>query len=131
MPDYHKLKGFEEGNYKGAVIRPEFTEAFKSDNQKFKELMDVSEKGIVRDIMFRGNILELKIEVNGVMLTTHRSLERRPVEIGEEMNVIVYRVYAIDDERAYLLENEKLKERDVDNVHLESYIYSSEGYFVV
>ena len=131
VPDYHKLKGFEEGNYKGAVIRPEFIEAFKNDNQKFKDFIDISEKGIVRDILFRGNSLELKIEVNGLILTTHRSLERRPVEIGEEMNVIVYRVYAIDDERAYLLENEMLKERDVDNVHLESYIYSSEGYFVV
>ena len=116
VEDYYKLNGFEKGNYNGAVIRPEFVEVFKNDSSRFKDVMDLAEKGIVRDIFFRGNSLELKVEVNGIVLTVQRSLERRPVEIGEEMNVLVYRLYAIDDERAYLLENQKLKERDFDGL---------------
>ena len=116
VEEYYKLNGFEKGNYKGAVIRPEFVEVFKNDSSRFKDVMDLAEKGIVRDIFFRGNSLELKVEVNGIVLTVQRSLERRPVEIGEEMNVLVYRLYAIDDERAYLLENQKLKERDFDGL---------------
>ena len=43
-----------------------------------------------------------------ILLTTHRSLERRPVTIGERMHVIVYRMYAYDDEKSYLLENKEL-----------------------
>ncbi len=131
VDDYYKIKGFKNEGFKGAVIRPEFIEAYKNDNPRFKNFIDISEKGVIRDILFKGNSLELKLEVNGILLTAHRSLERRPVSIGEEMNVIVYRLYAFDDEKAYLLENEELKKRDVDNIHLESYLYSSEGYFVI
>lgn len=105
MDGYHKLKGFEKGDFKGAIIRPEFVEAFKSDNLKFQDVMKYSEEGIIEDISFRGNCLEVRFNVNGLSLTTRRSLERRPVSIGEKMHVIVYRIYAYDDEKAYLLEN--------------------------
>lgn len=105
---YHQLKGFDKGKYNGAVIRPEFVESFKSDNLKFKDIIDYSEEGVIEDISFRGNCLEVKLRVGDILLTTHRSLERRPVEIGERMHVIVYRMYAYDDDRAYLLENKEL-----------------------
>ena len=105
---YHQLKGFDKGKYKGAVIRPEFVESFKNDNLKFKDIIDYSEEGVIEDISFRGNCLEVKLRVGEILLTTHRSLERRPVEIGERMHVIVYRMYAYDDDRAYLLENKEL-----------------------
>ncbi len=131
IEDYHKLKGFEKGDYKGAIVRPEFVEAFKSDNKVFSEVMDCSEEGVVTDILFRGDSLELKLNVNGIELTTFRSLERRKVEIGEKMRVIIYRLYAVDDEKAYLLENQELKDKDIKNRRLEAYLYSSDGYFVV
>ena len=131
IEDYYRLHGFKKGEYKGAIIRPEFVEAFKSDNDRFADVVGISEKGTITDILFRGNSLEVRLDVGGVSLVTHRSLERRPIQIGEVMNVIIYRIYAFDDERAYLLENEDLKRMDVNNVHLESYLYSEEGYFVV
>lgn len=131
IEDYYRLRGFEKGNYKGAIIRPEFVEAFKNDNDRFADVVGISEKGTITDILFMGNALEVRLDVEGVQLVTHRSLERRPIKVGEVMNVIIYRVYAFDDTRAYLLENEELKRKDVDNVHLESYLYSKEGYFVV
>lgn len=105
MDGYHKLKGFEKGAFQGAIVRPEFVEAFKSDNLKFQDVMKYSEEGIIEDISFRGNCLEVRLNVNGLSLTTRRSLERRPVSIGEKMHVIVYRIYAYDEEKAYLLEN--------------------------
>lgn len=108
MEGYHKLKGFEKGDFIGAIIRPEFVEAFKSDNLKFQDVMRCSEEGIIEDISFRGNYLEVRLNVNGVSLTTRRSLERRPVSVGEKMHVIVYRIYAYDDKKAYLLENSLL-----------------------
>ena len=131
ITDYYKLRGFEKGDFKGAIIRPEFVEAFKSDNERFKSVIGCSEEGEIVDILFRGNSLELKLKVNGIILTTHRSLERRPVEIGEKMRVIIYRLYAVDDDKAYLLKNKELEEHDINRVELESYLYSSDGYFVV
>ncbi|MBR1391867.1 MAG: ABC transporter ATP-binding protein [Lachnospiraceae bacterium] len=131
VEEYYKMKGFQKGPYKGAIIRPEFIEAFKSDNKVFEDVIGCSEEGTITDILFRGNSLLLKLDVNGVTLTTHRSLERRSVKIGEKMRVIIYRLYAFDDEKAYLLENEELLKYDVKNRHLEAYLYSSDGYFVV
>ena len=131
IKDYHRFRGFEKGKYHGAVIRPEFVEAFKSDNQRFKDVIDISEEGEIIDILFRGNALELKIDLHGVILTTHRSLQRRDVKIGEKMRVIIYKLYAFDDEKAYLLENEELKQKNIVNDQLEAYLYSSDGYFVV
>lgn len=131
IKDYWKLQGFEKGNYEGAIIRPEFVEAFKSDNARFHKFIDCSDEGIITDILFRGNSLELKLDVGGVLLTAHRSLERRPVSVGEKMRVIIYRIYAYDSEKTYLLENEELLKRDVDNTHLEAYLYSKEGYMII
>lgn len=116
VENYERLRGFEKGNYRGAIIRPEFVEAFKSDNLKFKNVIEYSEEGIIQDIYFRGNCLELVLDVKGITLTTHRSLERRPVQIGEKMCVIVYRLYAYDDEQAYLLENSELNGKEVVNL---------------
>ena len=138
--DFHKLRGFEHAadavaggsagaggdagagagaggtRYDGAIVRPEFVEAFRADNDRFGSLVEATAEGTVTDILFRGDTLELKLDVNGVILTTHRSLERREVSIGDKLRVLVYRVYAFDEERAYLLENELLKGVDLDEI---------------
>ncbi len=124
---YDRLKGFEKGNYKGAIVRPEFVEAFKSDNEKFRDVIAFSQEGVIKDILFRGNTLEVRLDVEGIELITHRSLARRPVEIGEKMRVIVYRIFAFDDRRAYLLENQALKKSKAGASHLENALYEESG----
>lgn len=113
VDNYGKLRGFEQGNYKGAIIRPEFVEAFKSDNEKFKDIIHYSEEGTIENISFRGNCLEVTLDVAGIRLTTHRSLERRPIKVGEKMCVLIYRIYVYDDQNAYLMENAELKGKEV------------------
>lgn len=132
IPDYYKLKGFSAGSrkYDGAIIRPEFVEAFKSDNPHFSDVLRFSEEGTISDILFRGNSLELKIEIGDITVSTFRSLERRPVEIGEKMNVIIYRLFAFDKEKSYLLENENLSGINAGGRDMESLLYGDEGYFV-
>lgn len=132
IPDFDRLKGFSsgQGKYDGAIVRPEFVEAFKSDNPHFADVLRFSEEGVISDILFRGNSLELKINVNGITLPTFRSLERRPVKIGEKMNVIIYRLFAFDSEKSYLMENENLAGSDSFKEDMESLLYGDEGYFV-
>ncbi|MCR4740292.1 MAG: sulfate ABC transporter ATP-binding protein [Lachnospiraceae bacterium] len=130
ITDYHKLKGFDKGDFKGAIIRPEFVEAFKQDNKIFKDMLDCSEEGEIVDIQFRGNSLQVLLDVNGIILTTYRSLERRPIRIGEKMRVIIYKMFAVDDDRAYLLENEMISSKGVKERHPDVYLYSGDGYFV-
>lgn len=99
---------------KKVIVRPEFVEAFKSDNKKFANLMDAVEEGVIENVVFRGSYLELTLSVNGVRLTTNRSLERRHVDIGEKMCVLLYRAYLFDEEGAEIRKNQLLKGIDVE-----------------
>lgn len=115
IDDFDKFKGFDEiPKNSQVIIRPEFVEVFKSDNEKFKSLLPYTEKGVITEIAFRGSYLELTLEVNGVSVTANRSLERRHVEIGEHMNVLLYRVYHLEEGDAKLYKNSLLKDIDVE-----------------
>ena len=127
--DFGRLRGFEQGDFEGAIVRPEFVEAFKADNARFAGLMDATEEGVITDIRFRGNALELRLDVNGVQLTTLRSLERREVVVGERLRVLVYRLYAFDGQRACLLENGLLDAAAADAAE-QATLYGEDGYFV-
>ncbi len=127
ISDYRRLHGFETGDHMGAVIRPEFVEAFKSDNRKISNFVDVSEEGTIKDILFRGNGFELTIDIDGVEITAHRSLQRRDVRIGEKVRVLIFRLIAFDDKRTYPLENRVLKERGIRINNLEAYLYNRES----
>ncbi len=111
VEDFGRLNGFEKGDYEKAVIRPEFVEAFKNDNEHFRDIIPYSQKGVIKDIIFRGNALELRLVVNGAELISRRSLERRPVSVGEEINVIIYRLFAIKGDDTVLMQNSNLLEK--------------------
>ncbi len=96
------------------MVRPENVETFRVDNPKFHDLISVSDEGTVEDVRFRGDSVELTIEVNGVKLVCRRSLERRPVQAGERMRVLLYRVIVFDGGQVRTVRNELLR-----NVRLE------------
>ncbi len=111
---YERLRGFPaKAGSTRAVIRPEFIEAFKRDNLKFHDVLAYAEEGVIEDIAFRGSYLELKLRIGDILLTANRSLERRPVEIGEKLCVLVYRMYVFDQTQTILLENENLRDRAI------------------
>lgn len=115
LEDLSGFKGFDNiGKGKKVIIRPEFVEAFKSDNEKFKNLLHAVEYGTVENIAFRGSYLEVTLSVNGVRMTTNRSLERRSISVGEKMCVLLYRVYVFDDAGAEICKNQLLKGIDIE-----------------
>ena len=78
------------------------------------EVLHAVESGIVEKIAFRGSYLEVTLLVNGVRLTTNRSLERRNIQIGEKMCVLLYRIYVFDENGAEIRKNELPKGIDVE-----------------
>ncbi len=115
--NFNRFKGFEDvPTHAKAVVRPEFVEAFKSDNQKFGRLIGSAEKGTITGIAFRGNNLELTLDVNGCELTCNRSLERRDVHVGEQMCVLVYRIYVLDETGTHTVTNHLLEGVDLEGM---------------
>ena len=107
--NYGVLKGFSmEEKINGALIRPEFVEVFKSDNASIEPYLKYADDGVVEDVTFRGNAVELLIDVKGLKLTALRSLERRKIDVGERVKVLVYRLYAFDNDGVKIIENSEL-----------------------
>ncbi len=104
-------RGFENLPSDGKfIIRPEFVDAFKPDNPEMQHLMDRAEDGVITSIRFLGDSLELSIKVNDLQILTHRSLERRNVEVGEHLKVFLYRVYCIEKDKTQVYENTRLSD---------------------
>ena len=64
--------------------------------------------------MFRGDSVELILEVNGVHLMCRRSLERRPVDRGAKMRILLYRVNVFNETGAEVVINDMLKDIDIE-----------------
>ena len=71
-----------------------------------------AEKGIVRDIAFRGNNLQIDVQIGNAIINGYRSLEQEPVEIGDEVLVLIHRVYTFNDKHAEVVEN-KIKTQEI------------------
>ena len=108
---YERLLGFDpvEGATH-AVIRPEFVRMSRSAPPQH---MSAAERGIVKDVIFRGNHLDVVVDVGGIPIVTERSLEKDPVEIGEQVYVLIYRLYIFDENQTYLVENKEMQEGEV------------------
>lgn len=111
LEDCRNLKGFDMKDIgEKVVIRPEFIKLSKKN--EYKQYVSVTEEGKVTDISFRGSYLEIKVSVGNLILSAVRSLEEPPVEIGEDVDVLIYRVYTFDENKAYMLENSAMNDRN-------------------
>lgn len=112
VEEYGKLKGFDqvEGADR-AVIRPEFIKISKSG--KLDQYISAAETGVVKDVVFRGNRIDITVYINGIEVVGERSLEKDLVSVGETVHVLIYRLYVFDEAQTYLLENKEMQEQDV------------------
>ena len=112
ISDYYTLNGFDRiDNAVKAVVRPEFVQISKFG--KLERFMSAAEEGIVEDVVFRGNRLDVTIDINGIRIIGEWSLEKDSLQIGEKVSVLIYRMYVLSENRTYLCEN---KEMSVDDV---------------
>lgn len=108
---HYDLKGFSEiNNLEKAIIRPEFIVVKKFGN--LKQYMSASEEGIVEESLFRGSYIEVKVNVKGLILTANRSLEEKEVKVGEKVSVLINRLYAFKNDKAILIENAAMKDKN-------------------
>ena len=111
VENYESLKGFEKIEHaQKAIVRPEFLELAKKG---IKTIYECIRKGIVEDVIFSGSRLDVVVNINGIKVTAERSLEKDPVSVGEEVDIIIYRLYVFDEKETYLLENKEMQEGDV------------------
>ena len=109
---YAELNGFMtvEGAAK-AVIRPEFVKVFKKGT--LQQYESAAEVGTIEKSVFRGSHLDLTIRVKDLTIHAEYSLDAEPVSVGEEVQVLIYRLYIFDENKTYLTENNAMKTDDI------------------
>jgi sulfate transport system ATP-binding protein len=112
IENYQDFRTFEkiEGADK-AIVRPEFVKITKKNEvQKYK---NSASEGVIERVAFRGNQIEYSVRVNGVILTTKRNLEEESIAVGEKVDVFLFRIFVNVGNKAYLLENQAIRENIV------------------
>lgn len=107
IDNYSSLKGFDDiGDDSKAVIRPEFIQIGK-DREEIS-VPSAAEKGVVSSVSFRGNNIQIEVQVGENKLTGYRTLEDEPLKEGDGVLVLIHRIYVYNNKETKILEN-KLK----------------------
>ena len=109
VDDYLKFHNFEHiENVEKAIVRPEFVKVTKKNEvQKYKSS---ASHGVTKNVLFRGDSIEVVVDVDGTELKARRGLDEQAIEDGEEVDVFLYRIFVTVGDKAYLLDNKSISE---------------------
>ena len=109
VDDYSKFHNFEHiENVEKAIVRPEFVKVTKKNEvQKYKSS---ASHGVTKNVLFRGDSIEVVVDVDGTELKARRGLDEQAIEDGEEVDVFLYRIFVTVGDKAYLLDNKSNSE---------------------
>lgn len=109
VDDYSKFHNFEHiENVEKAIVRPEFVKVTKKNEvQKYKSS---ASHGVTKNVLFRGDSIEVVVDVDGTELKARRGLDEQAIEVGEEVDVFLYRIFVTVGDKAYLLYNKSISE---------------------
>ena len=109
VDDYLKFHNFEHiENVEKAIVRPEFVKVTKKNEvQKYKSS---ASHGVATNVLFRGDSIEVVVDVDGTELKARRGLDEQAIEVGEEVDVFLYRIFVTVGDKAYLLDNKSISE---------------------
>lgn len=112
LEDYRKFSTFDDiAEYDKALVRPEFVKITKkNEHQKYRSS---AADGVVQSTAFRGNFIEFTVSCNGSTLIATRGLDESPVEVGETVDVFIYRIFVTHGDSVTMLTNNALREEYV------------------
>jgi sulfate transport system ATP-binding protein len=107
IENFHELKGFDhEIGSTRAVVRPEFMDLGKPGEINFAS---AAQKAVVKNVFFRGSNWEIEVQVGNHIFYAFRSLEKEQLRVGDEVLLLIHRMYAFNENQTVIIEN-RLKE---------------------
>ena len=112
VKNYNEFRFFDPaGPESVAILRPEFLSVFKKgENVQYSKS---AEEAVVEDIIFRGSNLEIRVRLHGNLLSAIRSINDPPVEIGETVEVFIYRLFLLNGDAVSIEDNRSLRRESV------------------
>lgn len=72
-----------------------------------------AEEGTVEAVVFRGSHLDVTVRIKGLAVHGEYSFDDPPLNVGETVQVLIYRLYVLDGDKTYLKENSAMISADV------------------
>lgn len=107
--DFQNFDSLGTGSY--ALVRPEFVSVFKEGENK--QYLRAAEEGIVEDVVFRGNLLEIRVKVRNSVIPSVRSIVQPFVSVGERVGVLVHRLMIVHGDNVDLIQNRAITSESV------------------
>lgn len=112
IKNYQIFKGFDY-DYEGreATIRPEFVKLTKkTERQKYSKSIV---EGVVEHVYFRGDYFEVRVRVGDIVVNAKRDAQEARLEIGEKVDIFLYKMFLTKDNEVELVENQSLMEEGI------------------
>lgn len=93
---FNRFKGFEDYEGEKIIIRAEFVKIIKKNESKNINITKY-EEGIIKDIIFKGSSLTVKISVNRHEIECVRTLDQEIIEVGEIVYIFISNIYVCND----------------------------------
>ncbi|MBQ2626726.1 MAG: ABC transporter ATP-binding protein, partial [Eubacterium sp.] len=110
--NFERFRFFEKSDDNvTAILRPEFVSIFKKGERV--QYAESAEEAVVEDIIFRGSSLEIRVRLHDNLISSIRSINDAPVEVGETVDVFIYRLFLLHEDAVTLVQNQTLKDESV------------------
>ncbi len=109
--DYGRLKGFA-GSGK-ALIRPEFIEINKFEDNGYHQFESAMETAVVQDVSFRGNAFEVRASIGDISVTGRYPLSSPRLSRGDEVKIFIKKLYTVENDSTSIIVNKALDVSDV------------------
>lgn len=119
IENYSELNGFEHiSSKKQAVIRPEFIEINKFEDDSYHQFESAMENAVVEDVFFRGNSYEVRAAValssgNTLNVTGRYELNDIRLKKGDGVKILIKKLYAFDESGTEIITNKALDNSDI------------------
>ena len=111
IEDYGRLKGFA-GSGK-ALIRPEFIEINKFEDNGYHQFESAMETAVVQDVSFRGNAFEVRASIGDISVTGRYPLSSPRLSRGDEVKIFIKKLYTVENDSTSIIVNKALDVSDV------------------
>lgn len=111
IEDFGKLKGFT-GSGK-ALIRPEFIEINKFEDNGYHQFESAMENAVVQDVSFRGNAFEVRASIGDISVTGRYPLSSPRLRKGDEVKIFIKKLYTVENDSTSIIVNKALDVSDV------------------
>lgn len=113
IDDYGKLKGFPEGKNLSALIRPEFIEIHKFEDNGYHQFESAMEDAVVKEVSFRGNAFEVRAAIGDTEVIGKYPLNLPRLHKGDNVKIFIKKLYTINNDKTEIIVNKTLDVSDV------------------